>query len=366
MNNNWKKWLPKTSIITWRVLSLLLFCFLWVQDDGSEMGEILLLFLAIMTLARWRFQMPAWTVLIDQGACFVMMLSWPLASFGLVLPVFEGMVLGKYWFLLPIFGYIIMNFQSSFFLSVIFIQAGLAGWFLREWTWRIQKYQEEADRQRRDKYELETLKEELLLANIQAARMAELTERNRIAQELHDDVGHELTAAVLALQAFEQLWKEEDPSAEEIFYLAKQRLSNSAMYLRETVHDMKPIKELGVAELQDLCNQFTACPITFSMYGDGGKIPTYLWGILQPCLKEALTNIVRHTKATKVEVSLDINPHIVRLSIHNDGVRKENEKTGIGLRNLRQRAKAVGGSISVDTSDGFLLICVLPLDDSKI
>lgn len=357
MENNSGKRNPEASKAIWRFFGLLVLCLVWINDSGSEMGEILLLFLTIMTLARWRFPMPGWTVLIDQAACFLIMIYWPLASIGLVLPIFEAMIKGKFWFVLPTLGFIMINLQSSILLSVILIQAGLIGWFIRDWTLERTRYQQEVDRQRRDKYEFEGLKEELLFANVQTARMAELTERNRIAQELHDDVGHELTASVLALQAFEQLWKEEDPSAEELFYLAKQRLSNSAMYLRETVHNMKPLKDLGIGELQDLCNSFTACPISLNIHGDTSKVPVYLWSILQPCLKEALTNVVRHAEATKVEISLDINPHIVRLSIYNDG------GPGIGLRNLRQRAMAIGGSISVDTHDGFLLICVLPLDE---
>ncbi|WP_269758385.1 hypothetical protein [Thalassobacillus sp. C254] len=52
------------------------------------------------------------------------------------------------------------------------------------------------------------------------------------------------------------------------------------------------------------------------------------------------------------------------MSVYNDGVvdGKGKRFDGVGLRNLRQRAKAVGGSITTDAGDGFRLICVLPLD----
>ncbi|WP_096199907.1 sensor histidine kinase [Bacillus sp. FJAT-45350] len=365
MNNKWEYWTSKSATILWRVLGLLLLCVLWLQGNGGEGGVILLLFLAIMALARWRFQLPGWTVLIDQAACLITITYWPFAAFALAIPVFESLHKRQSWFALPTIIFAIIYSDTSIVLIAVFILAGLSGAILDGWAEETKNYQKEGDRQRRDRYELENLKEELLLANAQGARMAELAERNRIAQQLHDDVGHELTASVLALQAFEQLWKEGDPEAKEMFSQAQNRLSKSAVYLRETVHNLKPMKDLGIEELQEISEQFSLCPVQFQVFGDTSKVPAHLWSILYPTLKEALTNTIRHAKPTKVEVSFDINPHILRLSVFNDGMNKDQngKGTGIGLRNLRHRAKAVGGSISFDTTDGFLLICVLPIEN---
>jgi signal transduction histidine kinase len=103
--------------------------------------------------------------------------------------------------------------------------------------------------------------------------------------------------------------------------------------------------------------------------------------VLEPCLKEGLTNAARHGAPGKVSVTLDIGPRIVRLCVHNEaggsaglGVgagaagpaehgEARAEVQGLGLRNLRQRARAVGGSLTTDTSNGFRLICVLPLSE---
>ncbi|ABR49836.1 integral membrane sensor signal transduction histidine kinase [Alkaliphilus metalliredigens QYMF] len=362
MINEWEARTPRTSTIIWRILGLLLLCLLWLRGQNSEVGVVLLLFLTMMALARWRFALPGWTVIIDQGACLIMLPLWPYAAFGLVMPTFEGMLMGQPWYILPgLIGSLFFS-ETSIPLAGALIQAGFSGWTIRGWSQETNVYRQEADRERRDRYELESLKGELLLANVQVSRMAQLSERNRIAQELHDDVGHELTAAVLAVQAFEQLWKEEDPLAEDMFLQAKKRLSNSAHHLRETVHNMKPIKAIGIDRLEEICSGFTACPVNLKVYGDTSRVSAYLWSILEPCLKEALTNVLRHTKATKVEVSLDINPHIVRLSVHDDGVNSPGTGIGMGLRNLRQRARTVGGSVSTDATDGFRLVCVLPME----
>ncbi|KHF39355.1 sensor histidine kinase [Halalkalibacter okhensis] len=369
MRNKRENWSSETATILWRFVGLLLLCLLWLQSDGGKAGVILLLFIAIMTLARWRFQLTGWTVFLDQAVCFMFIMYSPLASFALAMPLFEGMYKRKIWLALPILIFVLLYSETSLLLVAVLIQAGLSGAILGGWANERKLYQQEADHQRRDRYELENLKEELLLANVQGARLAELAERNRIAQQLHDDVGHELTASVLALQAFEQLWEEDDPLAKEMFSQAQQRLSNSAVYLRETVHNLKPVKELGIEGMQEISDQFTLCPISFQVFGDTSKVDAHLWSILYPCLKESLTNIIRHANPTKVLISLDIGPHILRLSVHNDGAPSmggSRQEVGMGLRNLRYRAKAVGGSISTDTSNGFLLICVLPLEKNHV
>ncbi len=352
---------PRTFAILWRMLGLLLLALLWLQDQGDKLGVVLLLFLSIMALARWRFELPSWTVLFDQAACFILMPFWPNAAYGLAISLFEINLNGTIYFAAPIAIFLLFGSQMSLPLTAVYLQSIFSGRIIRGWHREKGLYQQEADWQRKDRYELESLKGDLLVANVQAARNAELAERNRIAQDLHDDVGHEITAAVLALQAFEQLWREADPQAKDMFNKAQQRLNNSALQLREAVYNMKPNVTIGIERLKEICDGFTACPISLEIYGDTLEVPAYLWGILEPCLKEALTNVIRHSKATGVDVKLDVTPNIVRLGIHNDGVINKDIGGGVGLRNLRLRARAIGGSIAVAAKEDFHLICVLPI-----
>ncbi|WP_026477411.1 sensor histidine kinase [Alkaliphilus transvaalensis] len=363
MIKDWNIWTPENSKILCRSIGLFLLCLLWLTGQGSEVGIVLLLFLIIMALIRWRFPLPGWVILLDQVACMIVIPFWPYSIFALALALFEGSLVGKPWYALPAVVFLFYS-GASIPLIATFLQAGFTGWIIRGWTKETSLYRHEADQQRRQRYELENLKSELLLANVQGIQMAELAERNRIAQELHDDVGHEITAAVLAFQAFEQLWRDKDPFAEEMFLQAQKRLTNSAKQLRETVYNMKPVQAIGIDRLKDISNRMDGYPLEFSVYGDTSSVPVYLWSILEPCLKEALTNVIRHAEATKIMINLDVSPYIVRLSVYNDGIRQKEPKVeyGVGLRNLRQRARAVGGNISIDASDGFRLICVLPLE----
>ncbi len=360
-------WTPENSIIVARTIGVFLLLNLWIRGNGNEVGVVLLLFLMIMALIRWRFNIPNWMILIDQAACMIAIPLWKEASFGLNMPLFEAMIIGKAWMFLPSLIYITILNILSFPLIITFILASFIGKVLTGWSIDTSKYRKDLDKQRYDRYQLEAIKGELLVANSQVARIAELRERNRIAQELHDNVGHELTAALLALQAFEQLWKEADPLAGDMFQQSKERLSNSAVQLRETVHNMKPLEVMGMNRLKDICNGYRNLKVEFTIFGDSSTVPVHLWSILEPCLKEALTNVSRHSQATKAVVTMDINPHIVRLSVVDNGAGSKNDSVGIGIRNLRQRAQAVGGNISTDSTDkGFHLICVLPMKKEEV
>lgn len=360
-------WTPKNSIAIVRVIGLFLLLSLWIIGDGNEVGAVLLLFLMIMSLIRWRFNISKWILLMDQIACLLTIYFWEDAVFGLSIPLFEAMLMGSMWILIPGLMYITIFDLFSFPLMTAFIQAIILGKIIYNWSLDTNIYNRELDKQRYSRYELEELKGELLVANSNVARMAELSERNRIAQELHDNVGHELTAAFLALQAFEQLWKEGDPLAGDMLMQSKERLDNSATQLRDTVHNMKPLEVVGIHRLEEVCKGYIDLEVEFNVFGDSSIIPVYLWSILEPCLKEALTNVSRHSQGTKAVVTMDINPHIVRLSVLDNGVGSRKDGIGIGIRNLRQRAQAVGGNISTNSTDkGFHLVCVLPIKKEEI
>ncbi|MEW4428213.1 histidine kinase [Paenibacillus pabuli] len=355
-------WSPKIAILIWRIFTLLILFVLWFMGNVETEGFTLVFVLVTLSLARWRFSLPAWTTLVDQILCMTIIPFWPEARFGLVLPLFETMLAGKPLFSLPILAAVVIGYvHHDFPLIFMFVQASFAGWIVLCWSKQIHHYRLEADQERCERYELEMLKSDLLVANVQTAQLAELRERHRISQKLHDEVGHELTAAILALQAFETLWRENDPQAKDMFVQAEVRLSNSALELRQTVQNMQPVLATGIRNLEEICRNFIALPVDLQIYGDTSRIAAHLWVILNSCLKEALTNAVRHSKANHVEVSLDVSEHIVRLSVLNDGVLDSAKLPGTGLRNLRQRIQAVGGSLSTNISSGFQLICVLPM-----
>jgi len=354
-----------TMALIWRLVGLLLLCALWVSRQGDEVGLILVLLLALLGLARWRFRLPAWTTLIDQAACIAVSNFHPDAAFALALPTFDSFLAFRPAYALPGIIAVLLLHGWSLPIAATLGTAALTGISLHLWAYQLTHAQRDADRDRRERYELESLKGELLSANVRIARMAELAERARIARDLHDHAGHEITAAQLAIKAFQQLWREDDAQAEELLDQAAKRVENGMELLRRTVQGMSSAVAVGAGSLEEICSGFSACEVSFCVHGNTTPVPIHAWGVLESCLKEGLTNAVRHETPQGIDVSLDVGPHIVRLSVTNPTQGRIEGGRGIGLRNLSQRAKAVGGSVTTDTSAGFRLVCVLPLDEVR-
>jgi signal transduction histidine kinase len=196
-----------------------------------------------------------------------------------------------------------------------------------------------------------------------AKRVTELTERTRIAQDIHDHVGHEISGALIALQTAVILYEKGDMRTGELLTQTVSRLESASANLRETVYNLKPVKESGIEMLQELCDGFEFCKVKFTVSGESDSIKC--WDLLNVTLKEALTNISRHSKATQATVKLDVNVKFIRVEVYNDGKCKKEMKYGLGLTGMKERVRAANGMFTVNTDNGFKIICVIPKGVSK-
>ena len=191
-----------------------------------------------------------------------------------------------------------------------------------------------------------------------AARYAEMAERSRIAQDIHDHVGHEISGAALALQTAIKLYEKNDGRAGEVLRQTADRLDSAAGHLRETVHNLKPALLPGAWILEELCDSFSFCAVDYTSSGDFSGFSH--WELLAANLKETLTNVTRHSDATVVTVRLDGNAGYVRMIVTDNGNAGAIVRTGLGLSGMKERMAAIGGSLTINTVSGFQVVCVLP------
>jgi signal transduction histidine kinase len=225
-------------------------------------------------------------------------------------------------------------------------------------------WQKQRDKTAERYYDLENLQSDLTAALSQVERMTAVAERTRIARDIHDNAGHEIVAAYMSLQTAREMLNSQDSQVIELYDSALERLNNGANKIREAVHNLSAVTFLGVDNLREICQRFPMCDVQFNVYGDTMTVPIYVWSMLESCLNESLTNAARHSSAKQVSVDLDVTSHIVRLCIMNDCLTENacrGSRLGNGLRNLRHRAAAIGGSLSVDSSDTFRVVCVIPI-----
>lgn len=338
-----------------------------IDDQGWEI--ILLLGLAIFTILHHYFPKNRKLLLLEGIYAGGFSLFDPRFAVVFALPIFEGIYHLKPLYLIPGGLLVVMggggNLQGVLIASFAILMGSLFHIAHRERGY----YREESDRERRKRYEVEKVHREFLSLREEVYHMGELMERNRIAQELHDDVGHELTGAVLSLQALTTILEEYDLAPEEMkrFEEMQERVNRGAKSLREAVYRLKPYRSIGIDEIKGIVEEFHRLPIDMKLYGSPDRVPVHYWVLLKIAVKEGLTNVIRHSDPREIKLQIDVTPSIVRFELENDGIIDDDtdEVTeGIGLRNLRLRARAYGGSFTAAKllrKHRFRLVLVLPL-----
>ena len=335
---------------------------LWLQESEIA-GFFLLLSLVLLSLLRWRFPKLSATVLLDGVVCILLSAFWGYAHYALLLILFEGMYRKFYFVLLIAANPFVLGGSAELNFTMLLIVSALCGFFLNRWELEDEGKFVQRDLEAEKYYKLEHAQSDLMTALPQIERMTAVSERARIARDLHDNAGHEIVAAYISLQTARGLLAGADADGLELYDAAMERLNSGVNKIRETAHNLQTVAPIGVENLLETCERFPLCPVHFSAYGDTSRIPVYVWKMLETCLNESLTNAVRHANPNYVSVELDATEHMVRLSIENDGAGKSGGGMGNGLRNLRHRAMAIGGTFSVDPGERFRVICVIPIQE---
>ena len=358
----------------------------WGMVDSPLLGVAYILAMIALSAIRYRFAPYRWLGIAETALCLIYAFLWRPALLGVWLPVI-GLLEDKW----------------------------------EAWE-RELLHQGLEDREQR--LELETSREIYEREMHNAAHLAEIAERSRIAQDIHDHVGHEMSGASIALQTALRLYDKGDERARDLLAQSAARMEMASEHLREAVYNLKPSRVAGISTLAELCDEFTFCPVEFSASGDLGSVSH--WELLEANLKEALTNVSRHSNATLVTVQLIGNADYIRLQVSQGDAsgktRGQNEDStrigdaegsptrftrgstprlmgeagvptphfmdetrassprltdetgklsprlepsprlagGLGLAGIRERVRAVGGTLTIKMEDDFSIVCILP------
>ena len=345
----------KLTFVGLTIVGISLLAVHWLISD-SIMGFFLMLFMVCMALFRWRIPKSGWTSILDVLACIT------FAPIFLGLSLFAAMYYGMYFTILAA---VYVLFAVDIYVGIIAALGGGIGVLLRLWEKEQEKRLKIRDIEVGRYYQLESLQNDLMSATAQVERMTIVSERARISREIHDNAGHEIIAAYMSLQTARSIFDNADTDALALYDAALLRLDAGVGKIREAVHNLAPISSLGVEALQENCKRFPPNG-DFKTFGDTSHVPVHVWNVLESCLNEGLTNIGKHANPSKIAVELDATPHIVRLCIENDGAPATKKGMGTGLRNLRHRLLAIGGSLAVVSGETFRIVCVVPIEVIKM
>lgn len=215
------------------------------------------------------------------------------------------------------------------------------------------------------------LEQQLVEANEQIKLLIKREERIRIARDLHDTLGHTLSLITLKSQLVAKLISR-DPDravteAKEIEQTSRAALSQ----VRELVSDMRTITI--EEELTECKYILEAANISLSLQGDGTThLPSLMQNIISMCIKEAVTNIVKHSYATECTISFTVSSTVITMTVQDDGKglpehfqsnTEVQQTSGNGLKGIAERLALIEGSLHLSQSVpvGTTLTITIPL-----
>ncbi len=175
-------------------------------------------------------------------------------------------------------------------------------------------------------------------------------ERERIARTLHDALGHRLTSVSMSLAFAERAW--DSPRAREEISRARESLRVGLNEMRTVVRALHPVTtDEGFEEtLHSLGESFASTGLDVSISGESRFSPKEEQ-LLLAVTQEALTNTIRHSNANHVTITLDDR----KFTYSDNGSGCTQLKEGFGLRSLRERIEAIGGTLVVLPHPSFSL-----------
>ena len=281
-------------------------------------------------------------------------------------PVFLYDALAKklYWAVLP---ELLLAFVHPVFSRpeqwILWSMTGVLAAALCYKTIKKQYFQEELIRIRDSSTELNIILKEknksLMEKQDYEVYLATLKERNRIAREIHDNVGHMLSRSLLLTGAL--LTVEKEGMVHDQLENMRDTLDQAMTSIRQSVHDLHDdaidLKQ-AVTEIVQTIETDYEVKLDYDM---SGCVPRQVKYCLIATVKEAVSNIIKHSNGIRVRISFREHPGFYQLSVEDNGKDvKMKVENGIGLSNMQERVDALQGTFRVHTEKGFCIFITIP------
>lgn len=188
-------------------------------------------------------------------------------------------------------------------------------------------------------------------------------ERNRIARDIHDNVGHLLSSSLIQIGALRVL--NQDENLKEPLALLNATVQEGMDNIRESVHNLHDDSLNLEQSLVHIVDNFQDSSIELT-YKITSQLSSSLKMDFLMVIRESLANVMKHAQSTKVILEVVEQPAFYRLRIKDNGTNsndlsKSPIETGMGLASMKERINKQGGRLTVERlSDGFQVLAIIP------
>ena len=372
-------------------LAILLLCLPGFLLSGTVALSVMAFLFAVIVSCTVQLLSGRKIVLVILFAASALCGVLPVLTCALPLFLYDSIREKKWWLVLPGVS-VIANINALSFPQILCILTGLTVTLML--VLRMTSLEDSVGR-------LTELHDSITEKNVQLAEqnkrlfeaqdseihVATLKERNRIARGIHDNVGHLLTRSILQTGALQILNKDE--SLREPLNELKTTLDGAMTSIRESVHDLHDDSIDLKRVLQEMADAVNVEPENAADSSDGHEplpgqaasnrgpsrfdinlqydasqnIPGHIKLCVAGIVKEGISNAVKHSNGDRLDIIFREHPAFYQLLIEDNGHNKEGRELsgGIGLHNMEDRAKSVGGRITFTASEqGFRVFLTIP------
>ncbi|SHG91008.1 sensor histidine kinase [Ornithinibacillus halophilus] len=352
------------SIYAWIIFCLLPFYFIISSSTPIEIIIGVLMIMLFFTTYRLSFIKKGWTVYVSVGIEIAinigMTLYFGYVYFALFLAFFIGNIANKSGFITLYVVHLVTSIAAvtvgfftqseAYFSQLPFIIITVIGVILLPFNMY--------NRNKRD-----LLENQLENANKKISQLMVMEERERIARDLHDTLGQKLSLIGLKSDLAEKLVHRNPTKAIQEIHDINQTARTALNEVREMVSNMKSTKlEDEIVRIKEVIK---AAEIDFKLKGTPvlTNTPLLVENVLSMCLKEAITNVVNHSQATRCSIWIAQSDSEVRISVDDNGIGMKEESDSIesnGIQGMRERLEFVNGDLQIESKNGTTLIIQVP------
>lgn len=343
-------------------LVILLFCLVFHIQNSSGSYIIVPVIIAITLSAVNSIRENHYFMVMSLAGYIFCCVLYP--DFIFFIPLLAYDILLSKWQYLVLLAVLVWAANPSRISSLNALLIGLfiaLTWLIKYRTNSIDKirheYVELRDSAQEFSLQLKSKNSELMARQDYEINLATLQERNRIAREIHDHVGHQLSSSILQIAAL--ISKCQDESCKEGLNTLNSTLAQAMNSIRDSIHDLHDESLDLYSASRELIDNFAFCPVVldYDIESNPDKRVKYAFIAI---MKEALANIMKHSDAGQVHITLREHPALYQLMVRDNGSKRAVNEGGIGLNNIMDRVSNLGGNINISSDNGFSIFISVP------
>lgn len=215
--------------------------------------------------------------------------------------------------------------------------------------------------------ELEKVNEQIQEYAVMSEKMAETRERNRLAREIHDTLGHTLTGIAAGIDACIATIDVAPDMTKKQLEVISGVTRDGIKDIRRSVSELRPDAlerfslDYAISKMVTDMNAVSGAKVYFNCQVKNLKFDEDEENAIYRVIQEGITNAIRHGKAEKIWITMMKEGSDICLQIKDNGVGSKEIKNGFGTKHMKERIGMLGGTVSFDGSNGFTVNARIPI-----